>query len=97
MGLKTGEEYIESLKRRGPLKIYMLGEKIENPIEHPIIRASINSVALTYDLAHNADYSESSLEVGYGKSNLNITTKFKLKLQIYNNNSWYKMTLEKVF
>ena len=54
MGLKTGEEYIESLKRRGPLKIYMLGEKIENPIEHPIIRASINSVALTYDLAHDS-------------------------------------------
>ena len=55
MGLKTGEEYIESLKKRGPLKIYMLGEKIENPLEHPIIRASINSVALTYDLAHNPE------------------------------------------
>jgi 4-hydroxybutyryl-CoA dehydratase/vinylacetyl-CoA-Delta-isomerase len=50
MVLMTGEEYIESLKKRGPLTIYLLGEKIENPIEHSIIRASINSVALTYRL-----------------------------------------------
>jgi 4-hydroxybutyryl-CoA dehydratase/vinylacetyl-CoA-Delta-isomerase len=58
MGLKTGKEYIESLRKRGPLKIYLMGEKIENPVDHPIIRASINSVALTYDLAHNPDYSD---------------------------------------
>jgi 4-hydroxybutyryl-CoA dehydratase/vinylacetyl-CoA-Delta-isomerase len=58
MVLKTGKEYIESLRKRGPLKIYLMGEKIENPVDHPIIKASINSVALTYDLAHNPDYSE---------------------------------------
>ena len=58
MVLMTGEEYVESLKKRGPLTIYLLGEKIENPTEHPIIRASINSVALTYDLVHDSDYSD---------------------------------------
>ncbi|TET11105.1 MAG: 4-hydroxybutyryl-CoA dehydratase [Candidatus Thorarchaeota archaeon] len=58
MVLMTGEEYIESLKNRGPLTIYLLGEKIENPTEHPIIRASINSVALTYDLAHDSVYTD---------------------------------------
>ena len=58
MVLKTGKEYIESLKKRGPLKIYMLGEKVENPLENPIIRASINSVALTYDLAHSSEFSD---------------------------------------
>jgi 4-hydroxybutyryl-CoA dehydratase/vinylacetyl-CoA-Delta-isomerase len=58
MVLKTGKEYIESLRKRGPLKIHLLGEKIENPVDHPIIRASINSVALTYDLAHNPEYSD---------------------------------------
>jgi 4-hydroxybutyryl-CoA dehydratase/vinylacetyl-CoA-Delta-isomerase len=58
MGLKTGKEYIESLRKRGPLKIYLMGEKIENPVDHPIIKASINSVALTYDLAQNPDYSD---------------------------------------
>ncbi|MCJ7817511.1 MAG: 4-hydroxybutyryl-CoA dehydratase, partial [Candidatus Thorarchaeota archaeon] len=58
MVLMTGDQYIESLRKRGPLTIYLLGEKVENPTEHPIIRASINSVALTYDLAHNSDYSD---------------------------------------
>jgi 4-hydroxybutyryl-CoA dehydratase/vinylacetyl-CoA-Delta-isomerase len=58
MVLKTGKEYIESLRKRGPLRIYLLGEKVENPVDHPIIRASINSVALTYDLAHDSRYAE---------------------------------------
>ncbi len=56
MTIKNGSEYIESLRNRGPLNVYMLGEKIENPVDHPIIRASINSVALTYDLANDAEY-----------------------------------------
>ena len=54
----TGKEYIESLRNRNPLTIYLMGQKIENPIDHPIIRASINSIALTYDLAHVSDYSD---------------------------------------
>ncbi|MFX0053478.1 MAG: 4-hydroxyphenylacetate 3-hydroxylase family protein [Promethearchaeota archaeon] len=54
MGLMTGEEYRASLKKRKPLKVYYLGEQIEDPTEHPIIKSSINSVALTYDLAHDA-------------------------------------------
>ncbi|MFW9909192.1 MAG: 4-hydroxyphenylacetate 3-hydroxylase family protein [Candidatus Thorarchaeota archaeon] len=58
MKLMNGADYIESLRKRGPLKVYMLGEKIENPVDHPIIRASINSVALTYDLAHNPEYAD---------------------------------------
>ncbi len=58
MVLMTGTEYIESLRKRQPLTIYLMGQKIENPIEHPIIRASINSIALTYDLVHNPDYHE---------------------------------------
>jgi 4-hydroxybutyryl-CoA dehydratase/vinylacetyl-CoA-Delta-isomerase len=58
MVLMTGAEYIESLRARKPLTIYLMGQKIENPIDHPIIRASINSIALTYDLVHNPDYHE---------------------------------------
>jgi len=58
MVLMTGAEYIESLRTRKPLAIYLMGEKIENPIDHPIIRASINSIALTYDLVHNHEYHE---------------------------------------
>ncbi len=58
MTLMSGDEYLESLRKRNPLNVYMLGEKIENPVDHPIIRASMNSVALTYDLAQNEKYHE---------------------------------------
>ena len=52
-GLKkiiTGADYIESLKGRG-LTIYLFGEQVAEPTDHPIIRPSINALAKTYDLA----------------------------------------------
>lgn len=55
MPIMTGKQYIESLKKRKPLRIYMNGEFIKDPYEHPIIRASMNTVALTYDLANEAE------------------------------------------
>lgn len=55
MPLMNGEEYVESLRRRGPLRAYFHGERLEDPTEHPVVRASINSVALTYDLAHEPE------------------------------------------
>ncbi len=56
MTLITGEEYRESLRKRKSLKIHLHGEEIKNPVDHPIIKASINSVALTYELAENPGY-----------------------------------------
>jgi 4-hydroxybutyryl-CoA dehydratase/vinylacetyl-CoA-Delta-isomerase len=46
----TGEDYIESLRGRG-LAVYLFGERVEEPVDHPVIRPSINAVAETYDLA----------------------------------------------
>ena len=48
--IRTGEEYIESLRGRD-LKIYLFGELVKEPVDHPMIRPSINAVAETYDLA----------------------------------------------
>ena len=48
--IRSGEDYIESLRNRN-LKVYLFGELIEEPVDHPIIRPSINAVAETYDLA----------------------------------------------
>jgi 4-hydroxybutyryl-CoA dehydratase/vinylacetyl-CoA-Delta-isomerase len=48
--LRTGAEYIKSLRGRD-LKVYVLGERVTEPVDHPIIRPSINAVAATYDLA----------------------------------------------
>ena len=50
MAIRTGEEYINSLRGR-KLKIYLFGELVDDYVEHPIIRPSINAVAETYDLA----------------------------------------------
>ncbi|RMG30842.1 MAG: 4-hydroxybutyryl-CoA dehydratase [Bacteroidetes bacterium] len=46
----TGEDYLNSLRNR-KLNIYLFGELIENPVDHPLIRPSVNAVAETYDLA----------------------------------------------
>lgn len=48
--IKNGEDYINSLRGRD-LTIYLFGEKVENYVDHPMIRPSINAVAETYDLA----------------------------------------------
>src|SRR5580700_7174166 len=47
----TGADYIESLRGRN-LKVYFMGEQIAEPVDHPVIRPSINAVARTYDLAN---------------------------------------------
>jgi 4-hydroxybutyryl-CoA dehydratase / vinylacetyl-CoA-Delta-isomerase len=48
--IETGEDYIQSLRGRG-LAVYLFGELVEEPVDHPLIRPSINAVAATYDLA----------------------------------------------
>jgi len=48
--ITTGQQYIDSLRGRD-LTVYLLGERVDDPVEHPIIRPSINAVAATYDLA----------------------------------------------
>jgi len=51
----TGEQYVESL-RKLKTRVYMFGEKIDNWVDHPIIRPSINCVKMTYDLAQDPQY-----------------------------------------
>ena len=48
--IRTGAEYIQSLRGR-KLKVYLMGELVAEPVDHPIIRPSINAVAETYELA----------------------------------------------
>ncbi len=57
MALMTGQEYIESL-RKLKTRVYMFGEKVENWVDHPIVRPSINSVVATYDLALDPEYED---------------------------------------
>ena len=57
MALKTPAEYIESLRRLNT-RVYMFGEKIDDWVDHPIIRPSINCVAMTYALAKDPQYAD---------------------------------------
>jgi 4-hydroxybutyryl-CoA dehydratase/vinylacetyl-CoA-Delta-isomerase len=50
MPIRSADEYIASLKNR-KLKVYLFGELVEEPVDHPVIRPSINAVADTYRLA----------------------------------------------
>ena len=44
------DSYLDSIRNRN-LKIYLMGELVKEPIEHPIIRPSIEAMAETYELA----------------------------------------------
>lgn len=55
--LMTGAEYIQSL-RKLKTRVYLFGERIENWFDHPMIRPSIECVAVTYDLAHRPEYED---------------------------------------
>lgn len=55
--MKTAAEYEESLRKLN-LKVYLQGELVENPVDHPIIRPSMNSVKMTYALAEKSEYQE---------------------------------------
>lgn len=57
MPIKTGKEYVESLRKR-KITVYLFGEQIKNPVDHPVIKPSINSLSVTYDIAHDAGYED---------------------------------------
>jgi 4-hydroxybutyryl-CoA dehydratase/vinylacetyl-CoA-Delta-isomerase len=48
--ITDGSGYIESLRGR-ETRIFFMGELVDEPADHPVIRPSINAVAATFDLA----------------------------------------------
>src|ERR1700751_2836008 len=45
----TADDYIASLRGR-PINVYFMGERVPEPVDHPVIRPSINAMAETYRL-----------------------------------------------
>jgi len=54
MALKTAEQYYESLRKMSP-STYVLGEKVTDVVDHPLIKGQIAGVAQTYALAQEAE------------------------------------------
>lgn len=75
MSLMSGEQYIESLRKLN-LEVYMFGERIESPVDHPILSPSANSVKATYDLAQTPEYEDLMLTTSHltGKKINRFTT-----------------------
>lgn len=57
MALMNGKQYLESLRRMKPV-VYIMGERVTNSMEHPIVIPSQNTVAMTYDLAFDPKYAD---------------------------------------
>jgi 4-hydroxybutyryl-CoA dehydratase/vinylacetyl-CoA-Delta-isomerase len=57
MAIKSFDQYVESLRKLKPT-VYMFGERIENPIDHPRIRKGINATGATYELANSDTYKD---------------------------------------
>ena len=54
MAVKTAQQYLHSLEDLHPTA-YILGEKVDNVYEHPLIGHMLNSVAQTYELANDPE------------------------------------------
>lgn len=55
MGLKTKEEYIESLRKMNPTA-YMFGERVTSVVDNPRLRAGIEATAATYEIAQMDEF-----------------------------------------
>ena len=65
MALMTGKEYVESI-RRMKRNIYFQGEKLENPVDHPVLRPSMNCLIETYELAQLPDRKQDAIPAPEG-------------------------------
>ena len=46
----TADDYIASLRGR-QMNVFFMGERVPEPVDHPVIRPSINAMAETYRIA----------------------------------------------
>ncbi len=57
MALMTAAQYEASL-RKLDLEVYLFGQRIADVVDHPIVRPSMNAVAMTYALAHDPAHAD---------------------------------------
>jgi len=55
MALMTKEEYIASLRAMRK-RVFILGKQVENVVDHPLVRPSLNACAMTYELTQRSEY-----------------------------------------
>ncbi len=55
MPLMTRDDYIESL-RKMKKRVFIMGQEVENTVDHPLVRPSLNACAMTYALAQEPEH-----------------------------------------
>src|SRR5678815_2081900 len=60
MPARTGQQYIESLKKMNPT-IYLNGQLVEDVTEEEVFKGPIQSIAALYDIQHDPRYSDFAL------------------------------------
>lgn len=53
--MKTAQEYLDSI-RRLRFNVYILGEKVDQPADHPLVTPSQTAVAKTYEMAEKEEH-----------------------------------------
>ena len=57
MPMMSGQQYEDSLRKLN-FQVYLFGKKVDNVVDNPIIRPSMEAVKLTYDLAQDPQYED---------------------------------------
>lgn len=55
--MKTAEEYVGSLRQRN-VRLFVRGQRIDDPVSHPVVAPSVRTVAESYRLAHDPAFHE---------------------------------------
>lgn len=55
MGLRTGEQYVEGIRRRSHAAVYVLGKKVEDVTTNLFLKPSVLSFKATFDAAFRED------------------------------------------
>src|SRR5215475_10446972 len=65
----TADDYLGSLRGRR-MNVYFMGERVPEPVDHPVIRPSINAMAETYRLAtERPELASAKTEIGGCQTN----------------------------
>jgi len=57
MALMTRGDYVASLSRMKK-RVFIMGQEIEDVVDHPLVRPSLNACAMTYELAQQPAYAD---------------------------------------
>ena len=71
--MRTAQEFVASL-RELEQDLYLLGEKVEDATEHPILRPSLNALAKTYEVAHDPRWADLFVRRGLDGEQVNCFT-----------------------